>query len=164
MITTARSKWIVGLKLLPEDDPARAAGASVNEDRLARVMNAVAYLSAAIVSVDHADRVRRMTAVLERLQRSVPLHHGCSWSFRMLDRDQRTVPLYVALKDEAELSEHESGRMSMRIGGRSVLAHVPEVGSPASLDGELAFMLCSQTCADQLTAAIDEDIRLSVAH
>jgi hypothetical protein len=113
----ARSKWIVGLKLLPEDDPVRAAGASVNEDRLARVMNAIAYLSAAIVSVDHADRVRRMTAVLERLQRSVPLHHGCSWCFRTLDRDQRTVPLYVALKDEADLSEHESGRMSMRIGG-----------------------------------------------
>lgn len=97
-------------------------------------------------------------AAAERL-----LDRCCAWCLRRIPRHRPPESLYFWLKGQ-EAHAQERGFMGMQIGKRRVWARLAEPGSPASASGDAGFLLCSKACRAALTAAIDEDQRLSVVH
>lgn len=88
----------------------------------------------------------------------------CAWCFQAIPDDAPVTALYVKLQGNDDRALREGGLVTIRVGGRRLPIHMPAPGSPASATGDAAFMLCSDACVSALTAAIEEDRRLSILH
>ena len=97
-------------------------------------------------------------AAAERL-----LDRCCAWCLRRIPRHRPAESLPFWLKGRETLAQ-DRGFMGMQIGQRRVWARLAEPWSPVSASGDAAFQLCSKACAAALTAAIDDEQRLSVVH
>jgi len=102
-----------------------------------------------------AGRAEQRTAA-ERL-----LDRCCAWCLRRISRNRPSERLHVWLEGRETLAQ-DRGFVVTQIGQRRVAARLAEPGSPAS--GDAGFLLCGNACRAALTAAIDDEQRLSVVH
>ncbi len=91
------------------------------------------------------------------------LDRSCAWCLRRIPRNRPAESLHVWLEGREALAQ-DRGFVVTQIGQRRVAARLAEPGSLASASGDAGFLLCSKVCRAALTAAIDEDQRLSVVH
>ena len=89
---------------------------------------------------------------------------NCAWCEDEIPADFEVFTIGARGKPEIDLSEAEGTIIPVSLiqANRTVLALVPTKGSPAARDGhDLIFMVCSQSCAQALSNALEKDRKLA---
>jgi hypothetical protein len=89
---------------------------------------------------------------------------NCSWCEDEIPEDVEVFTIGAKAKPETDLSEAEGTIIPVSLiqANRTVSAMVPTRDSPAAKDGhDLMFMVCSQSCAQALSNALENDRKLA---
>lgn len=89
---------------------------------------------------------------------------NCTWCGDEIPEDVEIFTIGAKAKPGIDLSEAEGtiSQLSLIQANRTVSALVPTRDSPAARDGhDLIFMVCSQSCAQALSDALENDWKLA---
>jgi hypothetical protein len=88
----------------------------------------------------------------------------CAWCEDEIPEDVEVSTIGARAKPGIDLSEAEGTviQLSLIQANRTVSALIPTKDSPATRDGhDLIFMVCSQSCAQALSNALENDWKLA---
>ena len=87
----------------------------------------------------------------------------CAWCHRKIPEDSEVFGAGTSIQPEfkAMLKPYEGKMFPMPLQiGREIIAGVPTFDSPAHKDGrDLYFQVCSEKCCEELTAAVNAEIK-----
>jgi hypothetical protein len=110
-------------------------------------------------------RPRPEPGARERAEAERLLRRTCAWCLMPVKRNAPVMAVYATLKAGPGERHHGGGIISIMIGERLVPGTLVEAGSEAALQGgDIAFLLCSGSCARQLSTAITAEASMSVVH
>src|SRR5258708_26924653 len=88
---------------------------------------------------------------------------NCAWCEDEIPEDVEVFTIGDKAKPGIDLSEAEGTIIPLSLiqANRTVSALVPTKDSSAARDGDLIFMVCSQSCAQALSNALEKDWKLA---